>query len=109
MRRQAILFLNSQMEEQASLQQYIDRSGHRSQRVQRMERLLKVAMRQELTDRQKVCVRLYYLEGRSVAAIAQQLQIRPTTVYKHLKKARQALTRCVPYLEASERFSSESA
>ena len=64
---------------------------------QRMKELLKAAIRLELTDRQKACIRMYYFEKMPVSDIANLLKIKPTTVYKHLKLARRSLKKCREY------------
>ncbi len=61
-------------------------------------RILRNAMKNELTDRQRVCVEKFYIDGQDVPSIAKDLGIRPTTVYKHLKLARIALKKCNDYL-----------
>ena len=63
----------------------------------RMLRALTRAARGELTGRQLDCVRLYYGEGRSVTEIASLLGVMPSTVSKHLKKARGRLLRVLEY------------
>ena len=67
-------------------------------RHRRMKELLKAAIRLELTERQKACIRMYYFEKIPVAEIAELLGIRPTTVYKHLNVARRSLKKCREYL-----------
>lgn len=104
-----LLSLSAQMEEYVALQNHMNPDSRRSQRLRRMEKLLRLAMKLELTDKQKTCIRLYYLEEKKVAEIADCLHIRPTTVYKHLKKARQALSRCVPYFDLSDPMLSNNA
>ena len=64
----------------------------------RMKKLIAVAIDMELTDRQKDCLTMRVYQGISVEDIAAELGIRPTTVYKHIKKAKAALKKCVKYL-----------
>lgn len=63
----------------------------------RMLRALRRAMEGELTERQRECVRLRYLEGKSVSEIAEILGVTPPTASKHLKKARGRLGRVIGY------------
>ncbi|MDD5952790.1 MAG: sigma-70 family RNA polymerase sigma factor [Oscillospiraceae bacterium] len=51
----------------------------------------------ELTQRQQECVRLYYFEGMKLNQIAELLGVQPSTVSKHLKKARRRLERVMTY------------
>lgn len=65
---------------------------------ERALKILNAAINNELTNRQKICIMRYYYDGIKVDEIAQELNIKPTTVYKHLKTARTALKKCRDYL-----------
>jgi RNA polymerase sigma factor, sigma-70 family len=71
--------------------------GEADGEYRRMLHALKRAMEGELTERQKECVRLRYLEGKSVRETAEELGITPPTVSRHLKKARGRLGRVIGY------------
>ena len=64
----------------------------------RMKKLIAISIDTELTDRQKDCLTMRVYQGISVEDIAAKLGIRPTTVYKHITKAKAALKKCVKYL-----------
>ena len=64
----------------------------------RMKKLIAIGIDTELTDRQKDCLTLRVYQKMSVEDIAAELGIRPTTVYKHIKKAKEALKKCRKYL-----------
>lgn len=91
-----ILSLDTQIEEQISVKQYY--SEGETDLHKRMKRLIGIAFRKELTQRQKECIRMYYYENKKVSEIAEYTGIRPTTVYKHLKSGRDALKKCTAYL-----------
>ncbi len=55
---------------------------------ERMTATLKAIIREELTERQRVCLKMRYLKKMKVCDIAAELGILPPTVCKHLKKAR---------------------
>ena len=63
-----------------------------------MKKLIAVGIDTELTDRQKDCLAMRVYQNMSVEDIAAKLGIRPTTVYKHIKKAKEALKKCEKYL-----------
>ena len=63
----------------------------------RMLRVLNRAMTGELTQRQRDCLSKRYVEGESVNQIAAELGITPSTVSKHLKKARARLRKVLQY------------
>ena len=77
-----------------SSQEVGDISGIRN----RMKKLIHICMEDELTDRQKDCLTMRVYQNMSVEDIAAKLGIRPTTVYKHIKKAKEALKKCRKYL-----------
>lgn len=63
----------------------------------RLLRTLERASRGELTERQSECLRMRYAEGKSVSEIAEELGVKPSTVSRHLKKARARLQRVLRY------------
>lgn len=72
--------------------------GSNSSIKDRMKKLIAIGIDTELTDRQKDCVTMRVYQKMSVEDIAAELGIRPTTVYKHIKKAKEALKKCRKYL-----------
>ena len=90
--------LNEKIISEESLQRFFTQYNNPSDARKRMKELLRRAVEQELTSRQRECIRLYYFERKKVCEIAAMTGVRPTTVYKHLNKARTALKRCTIYL-----------
>ncbi|MBR2176819.1 MAG: sigma-70 family RNA polymerase sigma factor [Clostridia bacterium] len=83
----------------ASMLSYLLSDGKETdEKKERMKRILKVGMENELTQRQKECVNSYYLGGVSVKNIAQEMGISTSTVYKHIRKGIAALKKCALYL-----------
>ena len=72
--------------------------GDNSSIRNRMKKLIAIGIDTELTDRQKDCLTMRVYQEMSVEDIAAELGIRPTTVYKHIKKAKEALKKCRKYL-----------
>ena len=72
--------------------------GDNSSIRDRMKKIIHICMEDELTDRQKDCLTMRVYRNMSVEDIAAKLGIRPTTVYKHIKKAKEALKKCGKYL-----------
>ena len=64
----------------------------------RIKKLIAIGIDTELTDRQKDCLTMCVYQKMSVEDIAAELGIRPKTVYKHIKKAKEALKKCGKYL-----------
>lgn len=75
-------------------------SDNRSELV-RMKRILRRAIRYELTDRQRDCLTMYYLEGMKMKDIARTLCLSPSTVSRHIATATHKLRRIAAYYEQS--------
>lgn len=82
----------------ASYENYLTKGDDSSNIRTRMKKLIHICMEDELTDRQKDCLTMRVYQNMSVEDIAAKLGIRPTTVYKHITKAKEALKKCVKYL-----------
>lgn len=76
----------------------LNRSGEPDIRKERLKKILRVGLKQEITDRQRDCLTKRYLENMSVNDIAESMNICPATVYKHIKKAKERLARLYNYL-----------
>ncbi len=70
-----------------------DYRENNSSEVSKMKNVLKLAMLNELTERQRYCICEYYLKGRKMKAIAEDLNINPSTVTRHIKNALKNLKR----------------
>lgn len=70
-----------------------DNAGEHS----RLKRNLIRAIREELTDRQRQVLTMYYLREMTINQIGAELEIYPSTVYRTLRRAEQRLFRCLRY------------
>lgn len=70
-----------------------DNSGEHS----RLKRNLIRAIREELTDRQRQVLTMYYIQEMTVNQIGAELEVCPSTVYRTLRRAEQRLFRCLRY------------
>lgn len=77
----------------------LDATEQASNRAQllRTQKLLRLAMEEELTDRQKECVRLYFYENLTEEQIGRRLGVGKSTVCRHLQKAKARLYRALKY------------
>lgn len=85
----------------AALQEFIGLlyiEGNLSNRV-------RAAMNEELTDRQRELINLYYIEQMSMTEIAQTLDLSPSTVSRTLKRGRIRLKK---YLKYNGRYIAEA-
>ena len=79
---------------------YLSHGGadNRPQR-ERMKRLLIRAIKHELTDRQRECLTMYYLDGMKMKDIARSLGLSNSTVSRHISSASRKLRRIAEYYE----------
>lgn len=80
-----------------------------SAQIGRLKRNLSRAMRQDITERQRLYMNLYYGQNMTMEAIARELGVNKSTVSRTLKRGRQRLYRCLRYgaaalLEESEQL-----
>lgn len=68
-----------------------------SKQINRLKRNLTHALRQDVTQRQREYMVLYYGQGMSMEAIARQCGVNKSTVSRTLKRGRQRLYRCLRY------------
>lgn len=66
------------------------KTGTNAEKRRKMLKFIDQIIENELTPRQKDCFRAYS-KNMKVKDIAELMQLRPTTVYKHISKARQAI------------------
>ena len=65
--------------------------------MNRLKRNLTHALRQDITQRQREYMMLYYGRGMSMEAIAKEVGVNNSTVSRTLKRGRQRLYRCLRY------------
>ena len=65
--------------------------------VSRLKRNLRIARREELTERQAQVLRLYFEEEMTMEAVGHALGISKSTVSRTIARAKQRLKRCLRY------------
>lgn len=73
-------------------------SSNRPER-ERMKKILIRAIRHELTDRQRDCMTMYYLEGMKMKDIAVALNLSRSTVTRHIQSATRKLRKVASYYQ----------
>ncbi len=73
-----------------------------SQEVSRLKRNLLLALREDVTQRQRQTLLMYYAEGRTMQEIADQLGVDKSTVSRTIKRGERRLQRCLRY--GAERY-----
>lgn len=65
--------------------------------IDKMKQILRSAMINELTIRQRECITMYYYEKKKMKTIAKELSLSVPTVSKHIKVAEQKLKNIANY------------
>lgn len=80
---------------------YYQRTNNSDNNPQRekMKRILRKAIMRELTDRQRDCLTLRYLQRMKVKDIAVQLELSESTVSRHITAAERKLKHIAAYYE----------
>ncbi len=64
---------------------------------EKMKKILSMAVLNELTERQRICIIDYYLNGKKEKEIAEELGVNSSTVSRHIIKARDKLRHIASY------------
>ncbi|MBQ2971724.1 MAG: sigma-70 family RNA polymerase sigma factor [Ruminococcus sp.] len=65
--------------------------------LMKMRQLLNIALKTELTDRQRECLEMYYYKNLKMVEIASLLSVSPSTVTRHIKAAQRKLKNLAKY------------
>lgn len=64
---------------------------------EKMKKILSMAVLNELTERQRICIIDYYLNGKKEKEIAEEFGLNSSTVSRHIIKARDKLRHIASY------------
>ena len=67
-------------------------------KIQRLKKIMKTGIMIELTDKQKSCMLKRYVDEKPVVDIANEMGIKPATVYKHIRTAKKRIARLYAYI-----------
>ena len=65
---------------------------------ERLKKIMRIGIVQELTDKQRDCMLKRYVNGMSVKDIAETMNISASNVYKHISKAKKRIAKLYNYL-----------
>lgn len=76
-----------------------EEDGYDEQRilVKSISSVLPLIIENELTPRQSLCLRLFYVHGKSQTEIARQLKLSQPTVSRHIASAKAITNKCLSY------------
>lgn len=60
-------------------------------------KVMPIIMKNELTDKQSLCMRLFYVHGKNQTQIARELKLSQPTVSRHIKTAKDITNKCLSY------------
>jgi RNA polymerase sigma factor (sigma-70 family) len=74
-----------------------DDTGDNSQDRKIMFAIMRKAIREELTNKQRHCIYEHYYNGKSMKKIAEELGVAPSTITRHIQSAKQRLRKIAKY------------
>ena len=74
-----------------------EKAGDNSRQLDRLKENLARALRQDITDRQRQYLQLYYDQGLTMPQIARQLGVNKSTVSRTIHRGEARLRRCLRY------------
>ena len=72
-------------------------AGDNSEQVNRLRRNVTLALREDVTPRQRECMVLYYQKGLNMRQIAELTGVDKSTVSRNIKRGESRLRRCLRY------------
>ncbi|MBQ4569324.1 MAG: sigma-70 family RNA polymerase sigma factor [Ruminococcus sp.] len=88
---------DNELYEQISYLSFTSSGSSSKSEKTKMKQILKKAIAEELSDMQKLCLVEYYLNGKKMNVIASELNLNPSTVTRHIKRAREKLRHIASY------------
>lgn len=65
--------------------------------IKSISKVLPIIIKNELTPRQSLCLRMFYVFGKSQVEIAKELKLSQPTVSRHIKSAKDIVNRFLSY------------
>jgi RNA polymerase sigma factor (sigma-70 family) len=65
--------------------------------IKSISKVLPLIIKNELTERQSLCLRMFYVFGKSQVEIANELKLSQPTVSRHIKSAKEIVNRFLTY------------
>ncbi len=75
--------------------------------IKSMSDVLPLIIENELTQRQSLCLRLFYVHGKSQTEIAKRLKLSQPTVCRHIASAKAIVNKCLSYCYYSVKKANE--
>lgn len=65
--------------------------------IKSISKVLPIIIKNELTQRQNLCLRMFYVHGKSQVEIARELRLSQPTVSRHISTAKAIVNKCLAY------------
>lgn len=65
--------------------------------IKAISKVLPIIIKNELTDRQSICLRMFYVHGKNQMEIAKELKLSQPTVSRHIATAKDIVNNCLSY------------
>ena len=72
-------------------------NSNNSEEYQKILKILSKIIENELTDKQKICLKLYYKKNLNTVKIANKLGVYPSTVCRHIKSSKKRIKKIMKY------------
>ncbi len=97
------------VEEYMSGGKQINEDGFDEQKItlKAVSNVLPIIIKNELTPRQSLCLRMFYIHGKSQIEIARELKLSQPTVSRHIKTARDITNKYLNYCTYSVKKANE--
>lgn len=84
------------------MKEFIGQSDHKEDsnnkdEIKRAIKVMRAAMQNELTDRQRECMELYFFSGVKEVEIAEMLGVNKSTVSRHISRGKNRLKKYIAY------------
>lgn len=97
------------VEEYMSGTSLINEDGFDEQKImfKAISKVLPIILKSELTPRQNLCLRMFYIHGKSQIEIARELKLSQPTVSRHIKTAKDIMNKYLSYCTYSVKKANE--
>ncbi|MDE5984412.1 MAG: LuxR C-terminal-related transcriptional regulator [Eubacterium sp.] len=65
--------------------------------IKAISKVLPLIIKNELTERQNLCLRMFYIHGKNQMEIARELKLSQPTVSRHIATAKSIVNKCLSY------------
>lgn len=94
--RHSLIGLNDRNHNVIALSSFSSSSTNKTE-IEKMKQMMKKAILNELTSRQRDCLMMYYFENKNIEQIAKALCVCKSTVSRHIKCAEKKLKNIAKY------------